>query len=420
MKGNSLTSGKFGIPLRELCRGKLLEKSFLGRFGAPFFQKKGHSAISRSFPSDGLKVLHLLVNLEMGGAERLLVDALPLLSRDKYRVEVLGLGSDGIVGAMLRSKGIPASALGGSKTDPKFIFKLINYLTKNKPHILHTHLFIPGVVGRVVGTAVGVKLIISHEHFQKGEIHPLRIVVEKNTWRLADAVVFVSHKLETERVANLPRSLKKFVIYNGINPAEIIRGERNNARHILGGKNTDVIIGWVGRINEHEKNLTLMLKAIKKIYSAQENIRVVLIGDGKDSNKLKTTTKEWGLSGVVQWLGARSDVRSLYSGMDVFVLPSRFEGMPLVLLEAMSAGLPVVASRVGGISEIVVDGETGFLVEWDDDKTLAERISLLAGNAKLRKQMGEKGKELFERQFRIERFVEKIDELYHGLWTGEL
>lgn len=405
-------------------RKKLFEKSFLPprwkRLENLFFQKRLSKHAQRSLPPQGLRVLHLLVNLEMGGAERLLVDALPLFPRDKYCMKVLGLGKDGTVGELLRSKGISASALGGSKSDPSFVLRLVKYLTKNKPHILHTHLFMPGVLGRLIGKAVGIEIIISHEHFQNAEIYHALLAIEKRTWRFADASVFISKKIKEERSVCIPDSVKKFVIYNGIDATEIERGERRKGRQILGGRYEDVIVGWVGRVDEHEKNLTALLKAMKKVSSSHKNIKVVLIGEGKDIDKLKTATKQMGLDSTVAWLGAREDARSLYAGMDIFVLPSRFEGMPLVLLEAMSAGLPIVASQVGGIPEVVVDGETGFLVECDDYEALAERISLLANDTALRKKMGEKGKERFDKNFRIERFVEKLDNLYTGLWTGDL
>lgn len=403
---------------------KLLEKSFLqsllARLGIPFLKKRGFKQSQRSLPPHGLRVLHLVVNLEMGGAERLLVDALPLFPRDKYCMEVLGLGKDGVVGELLREKGICTSALGGSKSDPRFALNLVKYLTKNKPHILHTHLFTPGVLGRLIGKAVGIEVIVSHEHFQNAEIHRALLAIEKRTWRFADATVFVSKKVKEERSVHIPYLVKKFVIYNGIDATEIERGERRKGRQIVGGKDDDVIVGWVGRVDEHEKNLTVLLKAMKKVSSSHKNIKAVLIGEGRDIDKLKATTQQMGLDSTVAWLGAREDARSIYVGMDIFVLPSRFEGMPLVLLEAMSAGLPIVASRVGGIPEVVVDGETGFLVECDDYEALAERISLLANDTALRKKMGEKGKERFDKIFRIERFVEKLDKLYTGLWTGDL
>lgn len=380
---------------------------------------KAASHKRREWPGSGLKVTHLLMGLDWGGAERLLADALPLFDRRRYRLEVVALGADGPMGDLLHGNDIPVTALNGAASRPGFLLKLYNHLFSNRPDVLHTHLYWPGVLGRALGRAAGVGAIVCHEHFIAAEISGRRRLLERFTWNWADVVVGVCDAALKSRESDIPSNVRRTIIYNGVRIEDIPPTCGADARRMMGVSDDDFVAGWVGRVDESVKDLTTLLKAAKLLRTELKSLKWVLIGDGQDRKALEIKAGSLGLDGVVKWAGGRPDARRLYAGMDIFVLPSRAEGLPMVALEAMAAGIPIIATRAGGIPEIVVDGETGVLFDVGDSGAMADAAKRLAGNPALRRKMGEGGRKRVAANFGIERFVENLDRLYRSLWTGE-
>lgn len=372
----------------------------------------------RDWPESGLKVTHVLMDLDVGGAERLLSDALPLFDRNRYRMEVVALGFDGPMGDLLRENRIPVTALNGAISRPGFLLKFYNYLSSNKPDILHTHLYWPGVLGRAFGRLIGIEKIICHEHFIAEELSAGRRMIERFTWKWADAVVGVCDAALKSKESSIPGNVNRITIHNGIRIEDVTSAARGDSRRAMGVPDDNIVAGWVGRVDESVKDLTTLLKTAKMLKAECPSLRWVLIGDGKDREALERESHSQGEDDVVRWLGQRPDARRLYAGMDIFALPSRAEGMPMVILEAMAAGLPVVATRAGGISEIIVDGEEGILFEAGDARAMSQAVKRLAEDATLRKEMGEKGRERANSGFSIERFVEDMDRFYQVIWSG--
>jgi glycosyltransferase involved in cell wall biosynthesis len=211
----------------------------------------------------------------------------------------------------------------------------------------------------------------------------------------------------------IPRS-KTLVLPNGVDlPAAASLPEQAQARATLGLPLEGLLVASVARLNP-VKRLDVLLQALALV----EEAKLVLVGDGPERGRLEALAESLGISGRVHLAGYREDVWPWLAACDVFALSSEWEGMPNAVLEAMAAGLPVVATRVGGTPDVVVEGVTGYLVPSDDPLALARALKALIRDSGLRYQMGAAGRHRVEERFSVERMVERTQALYEELLEG--
>ena len=373
---------------------------------------------SGAHPQEGpLKVTHLLVNLDWGGAERLLVDALPRLRSRGLDVEVVALGKDGGAGKEMRQKGIKVTVLNGTPRNPAFLIPLIKHLQSRRPYILHAHLFWPGVFGRIVGRLLGIPCVVTHEHNLPDNMSGSRLMIESFTYRWTHAVIGVSKPVIERRKKYIKYGTKVIVINNGMDFSFLSEGDKESLRTELKIENARFVAGWVGRMEEEWKSLAVLVEAAAILKESLDGVVWVLIGGGPDEETIKKRVEELGLEKDFVFTGVRSDARRFYKAMDVFVLSSKSEGSPLVIVEAMGAGTPVVATDVGGIPEIIQNGQNGILVPHGDPKAMAMEVESVLKNAELGKKLTENARDYVEDKFNIEYFSDKIIEFYNELTT---
>lgn len=201
---------------------------------------------------------------------------------------------------------------------------------------------------------------------------------------------------------------------NGVDTSRFERGpgDRSDVRTALGVNDVFVFLA-VGRL-ERAKGFDVLLQALSLVQTQMSNVIVLIAGDGSERVKLCAQASDLGLgAGIVRFLGVRDDIPDLMAAADGFVLPSRWEGLPLVLLEAASAGLPIVASAVGGNAEVVVDKETGFLVAADDEQALGRAMVRMADlPVDERRRMGMLGRQLVRERYALNAVVDTWLELY--------
>jgi glycosyltransferase involved in cell wall biosynthesis len=168
----------------------------------------------------------------------------------------------------------------------------------------------------------------------------------------------------------------------------------------------------------HPKGHTYLIQALHELNN--ENFLTLLVGDGSLLDELEEKVKELGLKPHVRFMGSRDrkDIPRILAITDIFVLPSLSEGLPTAVIEAMAAACPVVATAVGGTGELIIDGETGFLISPRDPKALAEKMELLLRDYELREKMGQAGAERAKEQFSIDRMVREYEALYSKLISG--
>jgi glycosyltransferase involved in cell wall biosynthesis len=375
------------------------------------------------------KILHIITRLDMGGsAQNTLLSCKEL--GEKYEIILVHgpshesgmtdlekqIVEDGVESA--RSKGVEVISLPSMVRsirpvkDFKALVSLVRLILKEKPDIVHTHSSKGGILGRLAAKLAGVPHIIHtpHGHVFYGHFgrfaSRIFMWVEKIFSMFTDRMVALTDG-EKDDYINLsvcsPEKLLK--IHSGVDVKKFMQanGNRVEKRRSLGLDQNEAVIGFVGWLLPI-KGPDYLLKAMS----------LVLVGKGDMDVDLRTEALKKNANGKIKFLGWREDIDEIMPLFDVLVLPSLNEGMGRVLVEAMAAGKPVVASRVGGIPDLVRHAETGYLVPPADEKALADGIKKLLDDPEKAKQMGQRGKERC-RQFSLEAMIEKLDNLYSDL-----
>ncbi len=373
----------------------------------------------------GPRVLILTVGFTVGGAEQLILMTAPRLRRAGFEVTVACLKGWGPLGDELQAAGIRALALGArTPIDLRAAGRLISLLRRERIQIVHAHLFLANVVARLLGRLSASPVVITTHHDTDVWMGRRHRLLERATAPLSDAVVTCSEAVRQYALATyglrpgLVQTLRNaIVIPEGRADAE----GRERLRRLFRAGPEERVIATVGRLDEPKKGLAVFLRAAgqlaRELQRVEEvpKVRFVLVGEGPARPGLEALAREQGIEHFTTFLGERRDVTDLMEAFDLFVQPSLWEGFGVTLLEAMAAGLPVVASRVGGIPEIVSDGETGCLVAPGDADGLAAECFRLLRDPGLAARMGRAGRARLEENFDIERLVEETAALYRDL-----
>src|SRR5437867_8712577 len=297
-------------------------------------------------------------------------------------------------------------------------------LRRVRPEVVHTHTAEAGAVGRLAARLAGIPVVIHTPHGHifygyYGAVASAMIrLLERLLAKITDRIVTLTDRGAQEHVQYTIAGPEKFVtIHSGIDLAEFrsVQVDPAAMRKELGLPPEGPIVGTVGRLVPI-KGLEWLLKAAPRVLAEFPQACFVIIGEGPLLGALKQLTSKLGIGLRVVFLGAREDVPECLAALDLFVLPSLNEGMGRALIEAMAVGLPVVATRVGGIPDIVADGTTGLLVPPRDDGALAEAILTLLRDRSRRAVYGEAGRRHVSGRFDVETMVRNIERLYDDVW----
>jgi glycosyltransferase involved in cell wall biosynthesis len=311
--------------------------------------------------------------------------------------------------------------------DVRAVLHLARTIRRVRPRILHTHTAKAGAVGRIAALLAGdarppIIVHTFHGHVLRGYFGPLRsrafALLERRLAEVTTALVAVSPEVRDDLVALGVAPREKFaVIRLGIELNERVRVEedgRDATRRMLGIPPDAFTVGWIGRMTGVKRTDDVLL-AFRSLRERGVRARLCLVGDGPDRDHVERRAHELGVMRETLFLGYQEDVAPYYAAFDAFVLSSGNEGTPVTTIEALAAGRPVVATRVGGVPDVVRDGEDGFLVDPGDVEELAERLATLAGDAELRERMGAAGREHVLPRYAVNRLVDDVDRLYRSL-----
>ncbi len=307
------------------------------------------------------------------------------------------------------------------------IVRLARIIRRVRPQILHTHTAKAGAVGRIAALLAGdarppIVVHTFHGHVLRGYFGPLRTrmfgALERWLARSTTCLVAVSPQVRDDLVRLGVAPEEKFtVIRLGIELEDRVHAEtdgRAETRRVLGIPPDAFTVGWIGRMTGIKRTGDILL-AFKRLRERGVDARLCMVGDGPDRDAIEQRAHDLGVVRDTLFLGYQEDVAPFYSAFDAFVLPSANEGTPVTAIEALAAGRPVVATRVGGVPDVVRDGEDGFLVEAGDVDGLAERLAALAADPVLREQMGEAGRTRVFPRYAVARLVDDVDRLYRSL-----
>jgi glycosyltransferase involved in cell wall biosynthesis len=311
--------------------------------------------------------------------------------------------------------------------DARAIIRLARIMRRERPVILHTHTAKAGAVGRIAALFAGgarPRIIVHtfHGHVLRGYFNPLVALgfrlLERWLARFTTSLIAVSPEVRDDLVQLGVAPKEKFVVVRlGISLDERVGGNsdvRDETRRVLGVKPETFVVGWVGRMTAVKRTDDVLL-AFRRLYDDHADSYLCLVGDGPDRAHLERYAHALGVAQRCLFLGYQDDVARFYAAMDVLLLPSANEGTPVSVIEALAAGRPVVATRVGGVPDVVRDGTDGFLVEVGDIDGLAAHLVELARDPGRRTEMGERGRARVFERYAVDRLVDDVDRLYRSL-----
>lgn len=353
-----------------------------------------------------MKILQIINNLETGGAEKLIVDTVPLLVKEGCKVEVLVLNGKGTpFKKKLQEKGIKIVALGNSYYNPLYMLKIIPLL-KNYD-VVHAHLF-PSfylVALAAIFTRKKPKLIFTEHNTNNRRLEqPVLYILEKFIYSQFHKIICITHEVKNVMVEKLKiSSCKLVVIENGIN-LEDITSAKPTERSQFGLGNEHKLIIMVAGFRQQKDHQTL-LRAMKLL---PLNYKLLLVGDGEKRNEIEENIIKLGIEQKVKLLGIRADVYSLIKMCDIAVLSSHWEGFGLAAAEAMACGTPTIASNVEGLAQVVENG--GILFEKCNVDDLKNKILMLEDD-EVYKHYSESGIQK-SKQYDINLMINKLENLY--------
>ena len=306
------------------------------------------------------------------------------------------------------------------------VFRLAQLIRREKPAILHTHTAKAGAVGRMAALVAGnarppIVVHTFHGHVLRGYFGPLRTLgfrlLERWLARGTTALVAVSPEVRDDlvRLGVAPRE-KFTVVRLGIELEERLGGRngRDETRRVLGIAPERFTVGWIGRMTGVKRTGDVLL-AFKELRERGVDACLCMVGDGPERAQVEQRAHDLGIMRDTLFLGYQEDVAPFYAAFDAMILPSGNEGTPVSAIESLAAGRPVVATRVGGVPDVVRDGEDGFLVDLGDVGELAGALARLAEDPELRGRMGEAGRTRVLPRYAVERLVDDVDRLYRSL-----
>lgn len=362
-----------------------------------------------------LNVLQLIPTLDRSGAEKqmvLLADGLP---RDRFRVEVAALTRLGPLEADLRGAGIPVTLIKKRfKADPMALARLTGLLKDRKFDVVQTWIFAANTYGRIAARRAGVPVVVVSEmavDLWKGRG---QLAFDRFLAKWTDKVVGNSNAVaEFYRRAGVPANRLE-VIPSGIGEEEPPPVDPADVRRSFGFPTDAPMILFAGRLAP-QKAVGDLIAALDVLQHVRPDLRALIVGDGPLRSDLEAMAAAFGLRLAVKFLGHREDVPRLLAASDLLVLPSLYEGLPNVVLEAMRFRKPVVATAAPGTTEVVRHGETGLLVPVKQPTALAQAIRTVIEDPDLGRRLGNAGRTRAEGEFRAETMVERFAGLYERI-----
>ena len=372
-------------------------------------------------PTRRLRVVQMTDVIGRGGAEKALVDLALRLNRTRYDVQVCATRSAGNYQPLLDGAGVPTHILDRrSRADLGKLGGLAAWLRRERIDILHTHLFGSNTWGRLLGRLAGVPILIAHEHWSSKT--STEVTVDRLLARLSDRILVPSawsrelvHQSDGVPLGQIS------VVYNGVDTGEFApRHDGPAVRAALGIPSDAPLIGYVGRLAVNKGGQDDLLRAVAALRGDLPGVHLLIIGDGALRPSLTALAAELGLSDVVHFTGVRADVAWLLGAADVFALPSRFEALPIAVLEAMALARPVVATRVGGVPEAVLAEQTGLLVPPGAVEALRAALARVLGDPALAARLGAAGRDRLLAHFTLDQMVRRVEQIYEALARRKL
>ncbi len=361
------------------------------------------------------RILHVIDHLDLGGAQAVLLDLVSLMNRDCWQCEVASMHGRGLFAELLEEQGIVVHELSATLWPPGYI----NAFLELQPSfdLFHFHLSGANWIAKPLAALLGDQPCIAHDHASAD----LRfrgqgaVILDSLMHRFSSHIIAVSPEVKEFLIHHEALSTHQIsVLANGVNVENFrpfTKKEREEARHFFNLPAEASIIGTAGRLAS-EKNQQMLLHALARVREKGVNILLLLAGSGPQEKNLRTLASELGILSSIRFLGKVEQRVLFYRALDLFVLTSRYEGLPMVLLEAMASEIPVVSTDLEGINHALEGGRYGTLVPVDDLEKLADTLLVhLQEKSSLLHQARQK----VESDFSAQEATQKLERLYSAL-----
>jgi len=364
-----------------------------------------------------IRILHVITRLPIGGAERLLIGILQNLDKSIFKSTVCCIQDRGELADEVESLGHPVISLNMMRKggyDFRVVSSLRRIIIENRIDIIHTHLYHANLYGRLAARKEKITTISSvHNTYKKGKWH--RHLINRWLAKKTFAVTAGSEDVKKDLIEldRIPEN-KVILLPNSIDLSRVeTQLNHCQAKRLLGFTDDDIVIGTVGRA-EKQKGHFILLEAFSKLLKRPDGkqLKLLLVGDGRLLSQLKETAKSLGISEKVNFAGNVTKLADIYRAVDIFTMPSLWEGLSLAMLEAMAAELPVVATDVGGARDVLGNDQWGLLVPPNETDALASAIAKLLDSPDLNAAIASAGKQRVHDNYSVATLTNQLSHLY--------
>lgn len=365
------------------------------------------------------RILQIIPSLDRSGAEKQMTLLACGLPRDEFEVHVAALTRGGPLAAELGRAGIETTVIGKAwKLDPRAYWRLKRHIARLQPDLIHTWLFAANAYGRAAALACGVKCLVAGERCVDPWKSWTQLAIDRYLARRTERIVAVSQGVRDFYVEKGLPADKIEVIPNGVPLAETVRLEatRDEVLAELGLPHDARLVGLIGRLwpQKRVKDAIWAADLLKRI---RNDVHLLVIGDGPHAARLRIFRDQCQIGDKVHFLGHRNDVPRLLPHLDLLWSTSAYEGQSNSIMEAMAAGVPVVATDIPGTRDLIVHGQTGYLVPVGKPcrAAVAKHTDRLLSDRELAARLGQAARQRMREDFSVEKMVVRYGELYRRL-----
>jgi len=362
-----------------------------------------------------LNVLHIIATMDVGGAERQIVEFFRIIDRDKFNPMICCLTHGGLLLKEIEAEGIKSVVFHKqSKLDFSIIFKLARLMKQEKIDIVHTWMFTSNTFGRIAAKFARVPVVITTEVCMADLFkNILQRLVDKFLVGWSDIIIACSSGVRMSHITEerIP-SGKIITINNGVNTQNfqpsVFSEERK--KKVFALKNSIPVIGAVGRLVD-KKGFEYFLEAAKEALKYRQ-LKFIIVGEGYLRSKLENLSAKLGISDSLIFMGYQENILEIFNLLDIFVVPSLSEGLSVTLLEGMAMAKPIVATNIAGNTEVMINRKTGILIPPENSQAMAKALIELLDNPEFACKVGQEARIHIEKEYSILNYKKKIENIY--------
>ena len=355
-----------------------------------------------------VRVLHVIDSFDLGGAQTALLNLVRAMDRTRFTAEVAAMHGRGVFWENFAALGIPLHSLSPAKWLPLYVPRLMQLLAQRRFDLVHCHLFGANWIAKPVAAAMGVPVRVNHDQCNDRLRHDSAAArwIDTATNRLSTHVCAVSRSTRDFLIEqeHLPAA-RVSVVYNGVDTAHFAPVPRATP------PKAGALIAGVGRLHP-QKDFMLFLEVAAALAKEDSSVRFLIAGTGPEAGALRDQAAALGIADRVTFAGHVADMRAVYRQADVLLMTSRYEGTPLTVLEAMASGVPVVASRLDGIAEVIADGADGFLVTPGARDEFVISVAAVLADGDLRGRVTKAAREKVVAHFSAKAMTAQVEAIY--------